>query len=428
MFKNRILIAVPAFALIAGSGPLCAQDIDRIKPKLLDDEGRQAAVVSEIEPVDPDVETMPDPLSAEEYESFGTVAGIALLDHPDKVQAENPPNVNGVTAPPDFTIPDEVIAAVEPYISTSLNITTVENLTKAILLSYKKAGFPVVDVGFPEQNVSSGVLQVVVIVGRLGKVSVEGNEYFDDHIYLEQFLMAEGEDIRHDLILEDLRYLNRNPFRQVDLAYTPGDEFGEADIILSASELRPLTAYLGFENTGNETVGSDRFLFGFEAGNLWNRDHILGYQFTTPVDFENLYGHALTYRAPSPWNKRHEFRFLGAYVESDVSLPGTDEVLTTGGESLQFEWAIPLSPADLARLDARSLPRFRLQIDEQRPRVWWQHRHRFDDRDLPVPDRSCRRQTRQTRSVQFPPQLCIQPGQLLQSQLQRFLSATTRFG
>ena len=274
-------------------------------------------------------------------ESFGTVKGVLLLGGPDQVSVDNPPKISGVQIGDDeLEVPDGVTGAIGAFIGGPLSLKSINDLSKAAILAYRKGGLPVVDIGFPEQNVSTGVLQLVVIVGKAGEITLEGNRYFDDEIYLRSFRTKPGDVLWEASIIDDLNFINRNPYHRVDMIYTPGEDFGDADIILTAEDRRPWAVYTGYENTGTPVIGEDRLFFGADWGNVFGTDQRVGYQYTTSTDFDSLQAHSATYTIPI-WPLRHELRFLGAYVTSNSSTNPT--VISSGkSDQLSATYAIPL--------------------------------------------------------------------------------------
>lgn len=313
-----------------------AQDIERFKPALADVE----PAVTAPEPTLP-----PDAGTGELSEAVvGEIKGIALWGNPAQVRADDPPPVTGVEVLDEqLLVPDEVKEALRKYVGGPLSLKIVDSIARDAVLAYRKAGMPVVDVGFPEQDVSGGVLQLVVVAGKTGKITLEGAKYFDEKIYLQAVRSKPGEILREAPIAADLRYLNRSPYRDVNLVYSPGEQFGEVDLLLETSERRPFGAYIGYDDSGNELIGVDRMFFGLEWGNVFGLDHSIGYQYTTTMAFEGLHAHAMSYRIPIA-SLGHEFMFLGGYVDSGASIPAAGEILETSGQSVQLSglYMIPM--------------------------------------------------------------------------------------
>ena len=61
-----------------------------------------------------------------------------------------------------------------------------------------EAGLPFVDVIAPEQDISTGAVQLVVLEFRVGQIRVEGNEHFSAALLRERFGVRPGEDDEDD--------------------------------------------------------------------------------------------------------------------------------------------------------------------------------------------------------------------------------------
>lgn len=220
-------------------------------------------------------------------------------------------------------------------------------LKKAILRYYRDRNRPIVTIQVPEQDISSGVLQLIVTEAEVGEITVRGNKYFKSSRIKDAIDLEPGEPVNSKVLLQDLMWLNRNPFRQVDVVYSPGKEAGTTDIELLVHDRRPWRLYGGVDNTGNDVTGNNRLFAGFNLGNLFWADQILSYQFSTAVDFKRFWAHTLHYTIPLPW--KHIMIFYGGYshVDSKFAVPnviGTD--FRNKGWSTQgsFRYDIPLTP------------------------------------------------------------------------------------
>lgn len=313
-----------------------AQDIERFKPAVSDVEPAPGPAKITLPPEDEEGEISD--------EKVGEIKGIALVGHPDLAKPDSPPNVKGVEVlDENLLVPDGVTEALESYIDGPLSLKVVNDIARETVLAYRKAGLPVVDVAFPEQDVSTGVLQLVVVVATAGEITLKGNKFFKDDIYLRSFRLEPGDVIKADKVNGDLRYLNRSPYRNVGVVYSPGEEFGQTNLTLETEERRPYSAYIGYDDTGNELIGIDRMFFGLEWGNVFGLDHQAGYQYTTTTEFDGLHAHAASYRIPFA-KTRHELILLAGYVESLAQIPAAGEILETGGQSTQLSglYSIPM--------------------------------------------------------------------------------------
>ena len=244
-------------------------------------------------------------------------------------------------------LPPKVVAVLESRIGEPLTLGSLNQMVRAAVLAYRKSDMPVVDVLVPEQEISSGVLQLVIIEGRLGDVIVEGASRHDSEVLASQIHVERGEIIHESELQEDITWINKHPSRQVDLIYSPGNNYGETDIILRSQPYQALSGYVGYENSGTSVVGQSRALLGASwTGPLfWDMNTILSYQFTTNFDStNNVWGHSGVFSTYLPWG--HQITLLGAYVESDAAFGTSAAAFGNIGinKQLSGRYAVPLRP------------------------------------------------------------------------------------
>ena len=254
-------------------------------------------------------------------------------------------SISGVSSE-GVDLPPKVYGVLASRIGSSLTLGSLNQMVREAIVAYRKSDFPVVDVLVPEQEVTGGVLQLVIIEGRLGDVVVEGASRSEGRALVSQIRTERGEVIRESDLTEDLDWINKHPTRQVDLIFSPGDGYGETDVILRSQSFRELSAYIAYENSGNRALGESRALFGASlTGPLFfGQDTILSYQFTTNFDNSDasIFGHSGVFASYLPW--RHQVTLLGAYVDSESRIPAPGGNINTGGVNKQLSgrYGIPL--------------------------------------------------------------------------------------
>jgi hemolysin activation/secretion protein len=228
------------------------------------------------------------------------------------------------------------------FLGKDLSKEDIESILNAIAAYYRECYRPIVEVTIPDQDVTDGVLCLLVTEGKLGKITVTGNQWTHTAQLEEQVSVRPWEPIDENLLIQDLTFMNRNPFRRVDVIYAPGTEDGLTDIELRTQERRELRLYAGAENTGLKHTGRQRLLAGFNWGNVFGLDHILSYQYTSSVDFYKFQAHTAQYTAPLRW--RHVLEIFGGYstVHTHLSASPTRNHGTSALVSVRY--AIPLRP------------------------------------------------------------------------------------
>ncbi|MEX0962206.1 MAG: ShlB/FhaC/HecB family hemolysin secretion/activation protein [Simkaniaceae bacterium] len=238
----------------------------------------------------------------------------------------------------------ELKRKLEPlYVHQPLTRASLNEIKYTISKYFREHHYPLVVVEVPEQDITGGVLQLIVIEGRLGKIDVIGNEYVSSKRLIDYVSLRPSEPIQENRLIRDMNFINRNPFRRVDVVYSPGEEVGTTDLTLRVADRRPLRFYGGLENTGVPTTSRQRYFAGFNWGNAFNLDHIMAYQFTSAYNSGEFYAHTLQYIAPLSWH--HILNIYGGYSRVHADLPVPEMRNTGRSYQASARYAVPLPPS-----------------------------------------------------------------------------------
>lgn len=228
------------------------------------------------------------------------------------------------------------------FLGQPLSLNLLDKVNREVVRYFREKDIPVVDSLTPQgQDISNGVVQILVLVGKLGQVRVEGAEHFSSEKLAAGIRLKSSEALSQQELQEDIQWLNNNPFRRVNLFLERGAEFGETDIVLKVDDRFPLRVYGGIDDSGTEVTGKRRWFSGFNWGNAFGLDHQLSYQFSSSFDLDELNAHTFNYQAPLSW--RHTLSVFGAYVESDppVNTAGFDLNGKSGQVGLRYDLPLP---------------------------------------------------------------------------------------
>ncbi|MEM9399754.1 MAG: ShlB/FhaC/HecB family hemolysin secretion/activation protein [Verrucomicrobiota bacterium] len=272
------------------------------------------------------------------------MTGLIIHDAMEDVILEYPPNEPGLMIDATLLIKTaDFKEMTDKYIGQPVTLDSLDKLIDDIREFYKDKDFPVVDVAIPEQEISEGTVQIVIIEGRLGKIVTEGNRWFGKDLLLRNMRLEQGERIKKSVLVDDIRYLNQNPFRDIDVVFEKGENYTETDIVLSTIDRLPFRFFFGYEDSGNDLTDDERWLAGFNWGNAFFADHLLSYQTTVSPDLNGLRAHAATYTIP--FFRTHELTFLGSYSSSSGDFLNSGVKFESTGVSWQVgaRYSFPLS-------------------------------------------------------------------------------------
>jgi hemolysin activation/secretion protein len=273
------------------------------------------------------------------------IKALILVPSRAQIQEEGVPSAEDVEVRDiPFLDRQDFRDTVRPFLGELLTENKIRDLEDTIILYCRERGRLLVDVILPEQNIENGVLQLWVLEGRVGNLTVknEGRKWFKDEFILDNARLLPGETVDSITLTKDLNWLNRNPFRQVNVVFKPGDRLGATDVELNVEDRLPVRPYVGYDNSGTPFTGEDRLLFGFNWGNVAGLDHQLNYQYATDVEFDLVKAHSASYIAPLPW--RHTVTLYGSHVDAQADFSPVVPNLFSEGQSWQISgrYALPL--------------------------------------------------------------------------------------
>lgn len=262
----------------------------------------------------------------------------------------------GVIVDPDLPLLNdpEIKDKLAEFLGKPLNTGDLPRISQIILDWYRAHEFPVVDVVFPEQDITGGTVQVVVATYRLGQVKVTGNNWFDAAALRREMQLSPGDLIDFGTLRSDLNLLNRNPFRTVGALLERGAAPGETDINLKVEDRLPLRFFAVFDNDGYPVTGRDQYSVGFNWGNAFNLDQQFSYRFITSPDLWRSRNrgaghsdeprqavHSFDYWSPLPWGDALD---LYGYFAKQVPNLGADfdQVGQSIQMSVRYEKLLPM--------------------------------------------------------------------------------------
>lgn len=247
----------------------------------------------------------------------------------------------------------DVDAIIAPYIGKPISLQSLFAIRDDIIRAYIKAGRAFVAGTIPPQEISDGVVELIVTESVLEAQKVEGLVFSDEDYILGNISAEEGETVDTDRLIEDLNWLNLNPYRNLIVVAEPGKEFGGTILTFRAKESRPWSVYSGYNNYGTPATDENRIYAGFHVANLPVLDHQLSYQLTmspeaiarldqpiTATEQAAYLSHDANYFVPLPW--RHKVRTRGAYIQTRSNLTG-GLVSETDTTIFTTEYAVPVS-------------------------------------------------------------------------------------
>jgi hemolysin activation/secretion protein len=270
--------------------------------------------------------------------SLPAIQGLRFVNNASDIKPDIPSSPLGVVIE-GFTVPAQknFIKEMQSFLGKQLTLDRLEKIKEKVTEYYWEKGYSLMDVKIPSnQDVSSGNVQFIILTAKLGKVKVEGTKYSSETRIQKEIKTKEGQEISSTDLLEDVTWLEYDPFRSIDIIYETGEKLGTTDIVLRVKDKFPLRVYSGYENSSYKIAGPSRWKIGFNLGHLFWQDH----QFNAEVNSANTISRWASvngsYIIPLPW--RNILKFYGTFIHSH---PTADELrLVPGSDSQGKFWQV----------------------------------------------------------------------------------------
>ncbi|ANG91372.1 ShlB/FhaC/HecB family hemolysin secretion/activation protein [Enterobacteriaceae bacterium 155047] len=149
-----------------------------------------------------------------------------------------------------------------PWLNQCLDVTRLNKLTDAVSSWYISRGYITSRAFLTEQDLTSGVLHLAVLEGKLQQIRLEG---VPARTLKMTFPGLEGKILNLRDIEQGMEQLNRVRKTPVEIEILPGDQQGYSVVNLTATPEFPLTGSVSFDNSGQKSTGTGQLngaLFG----------------------------------------------------------------------------------------------------------------------------------------------------------------------
>jgi len=212
----------------------------------------------------------------------------------------------------------DIDAAVATYTGKQRDFSDIQRALETLEQVYRDRGFGVVQVLLPEQDITKGVVRLRVIEPKIGKVTIEGNQFFNDaNVRASLPGLQPGATPNSQLLAQNLQLLAEHPAKQTTVLLRAGDTESLVDAAIKVVDEKPLKFVATFDNSGTSDTGRFRTGIAMQHSNVFNRDHVLSLQYVTnPENPSKVQIYGMGYRIPL-YEKYSSIEFFAGY--SDVS-------------------------------------------------------------------------------------------------------------
>ncbi|CRM11834.1 ShlB/FhaC/HecB family hemolysin secretion/activation protein [Pseudomonas sp. 35 E 8] len=152
----------------------------------------------------------------------------------------------------------------KPYVGQCLGVAQLNELLKVITDYYIAKGWVTSRAYLPQQDLSSGHLQVLVVEGKLeGLKGAQGSSVTDRELAMA-FPGKVGEALNLREVEQLVDQLSRLPSKQAQMELTPGSQVGGSEVLVKNVPQKPWRASLSRNNDGQKSTGEQQWGAGLE--------------------------------------------------------------------------------------------------------------------------------------------------------------------
>jgi len=216
-----------------------------------------------------------EPLRASAASNFFKVGNAAPMFVQVVPAPATPPEPTVAVTEIAFTGNDSIPAAeLEPltadYVGRDVTLTELKAAAAAVTAEYRRRGMALAKAYVPAQEVTDGRVEMQVVEGKRGELTVEGNRIFSEAFVRRHLEEAMSGDVVSNRELERGLLIMNEDYTglQVESVLQRGREPGTVDIQAKVAEDKQWRGYLGYNNFGSDSVTPNRFSIGADANSL----------------------------------------------------------------------------------------------------------------------------------------------------------------
>jgi hemolysin activation/secretion protein len=252
----------------------------------------------------------------------------------------------------------EIAEVTAPFQNRTLLTEDLERLRLALTLLYVNKGYLTSGAIIPDQDVTSGVITVQIIEGKLTRIDVEGNRWFRSSYLRDRLSLGIRTPVTLDPLQVQLQLLQQDRrIERVNAELRPGDERGDSVLNVRVADKNPFHASMEVNNYQTPLVGEIRGVGTLVDDNLTGHGDPLSLSYgqssgafpivdasyalpfnrygTTFSPYYRRYGFKLIEPPFTPLNIKTNSEIIGMSLRQPIYKTVTDEVaLSIIGEHL----------------------------------------------------------------------------------------------
>lgn len=233
---------------------------------------------------------------------------------------------------------EEIAAVTSAYIGRQVTVKDLQEMAGKITDLYREKGYMTCGAVLPPQRIHEGVVEIRLIEGKTGEVTVTGNRHTKESYITGRLGLKSGEIANVDKLNRDLRWFHGTNDMQLRVVMKPGTKEGTTDYEIMAFEPKNQSVTLYVDNDGYETSGRWR------EGLFYNMRSLTGHR-------DALRGSFIRSQGTKAWAFGYSFPLSKRGMRLDLNYASNTTKVTSGelkplgveGKSTSYSltWRVP---------------------------------------------------------------------------------------
>ena len=251
--------------------------------------------------------------------------------------------------PTEILTQEEIQAVTTAYIGREVTLQDLREMTDRITDLYREKGFMTCGAVLPPQRIHEGVVEIRLIEGKTGHVTLTGNRFTRRNYILKRMGLQAGEVANTEKLNKDLRLFQGTNDIQLRVVMKPGTEEGVTDYDIMVFEPKNQTVTLYMDNDGYKTSGRLR------EGIFYNRRSLTGQR-------DPLRAHYLRSQGTNSWGISYSVPISLTGMKLDLGYAGNTTKVVKGeledlgvkghSHSYNMTWRVPFHVTERTRHEA----------------------------------------------------------------------------
>ena len=172
-----------------------------------------------------------------------------------------------------------LIPIIKRYVGSSITSDQLQELAKEITQLYVKNGYVNSGVILPNQRIKNGTVIFLAIEGKLGEISISGNNHLKDAYFKEQLKLNSTEILNLTTLKNRINKIKNNPvIESIHAEILPGEKQGFAKLLIDVVEKKLYQLTMGIDNYRSPGVGAERIFISASHNNITGNSDVVSAQ------------------------------------------------------------------------------------------------------------------------------------------------------